>query len=253
MARSKRQDLQINRHRKEGTSWRTNLQVSIKEGKKAAVYPGFQAINTPCYILDILISFKTAQGTELSISPFQTPLCDPSAPALHSWPLMKTLLKLKQRKLCQLMTKAWLYWCLFFHTHMVKSKTMMQEQEINGFLLLCNPWNAFVVPYQMKELPLSKLPARTYTRVTSSLIKFSLSNRYSIHESRSLWGNVDLQVGMLSSSTQPWLNCTHQAARKGNHLFRIYGSRGHEGAQAPTHFCQLFQSWHWERDTCKEN
>lgn len=98
MTRSKRQDLQINRHRKEGTSWRTNLQVSIKEGKKAAVYPGFQAINTPCYILDILISFKTAQGTELSISPFQTPLCDPSAPALHSWPLMKTLLKLKQTK-----------------------------------------------------------------------------------------------------------------------------------------------------------
>lgn len=117
MTRSKRQDLQINRHRKEGTSWRTNLQVSIKEGKKAAVYPGFQAINTPCYILDILISFKTAQGTELSISPFQTPLCDPSAPALHNWPLMKTLLKLKQTKLCQLMTKAWLYWCLFFHTH----------------------------------------------------------------------------------------------------------------------------------------
>lgn len=82
--------------------------------------------------------------------------------------------------------KAWLYWCLFFHTHTVKRKAVMQEQEINGFLLLCNPCNAFVVPHQMKELPLSKLPARTYTRVTSSLIKFSLSNRYSVHESGSL-------------------------------------------------------------------
>lgn len=136
-------------------------------------------------------------------------------------------------------------------TQMVKGKAVMQEQEINGFFLLCNPCNAFVVPQQMKELPLSKLPARTYTRVTSSLIKFSLSNMYSVHESRSLWGNVDLQVGMLSSSTQPWLNYTHQAARKGNNLFRIYGSRGHERVQGL--FYQLFQSWHWERDTCKEN
>lgn len=81
---SERQDLQTNRHRKEGTSSRTNSQVSIKEWKKTAVYPGFQAMNTLCCILDILISFRAAQGTELSISSFLTPLCDPCAPALHS-------------------------------------------------------------------------------------------------------------------------------------------------------------------------
>lgn len=97
------------------------------------------------------------------------------------------------------------------------------------FLLLCNPCNACVVPCQIKELPLSKLLARTYTRVTSSLIKFSLSNRYSIHESRSLWGNVDLQVVMLPSSIQPWLNYPQQTAKKGNHLFKTCGSRGHKG------------------------
>lgn len=143
---SERQDLQTNRHRKEGISWRTNLQVSIKEWKKTAVYPGFQAINTLCCILDILISFRTAQGTDLSISSFLTALCDPCAPALHSWPLMKTLLKLKQTKLCQLVTKA--QWKPDFigvssSTNTGKGKAVMQEQEINGFFTLLQSLQCF--------------------------------------------------------------------------------------------------------------
>lgn len=65
---------------------------------------------------------------------------------------MKTLLKLKQTKLFQLMTKA--QWKPGFigvspSTHRGKGKAVMQEQEINGFLLLCN---AFVVPHQVKDI-----------------------------------------------------------------------------------------------------
>lgn len=106
-----------------------------------------------------------------------------------------------------------------FHTHGQRQGRDARTRN-KCFLLLCNPRSACVVPRQIKELPLSKLLVRTYARVTSSLIKFSLSNRYSIRESRSLWGNVDLQVVMLSSLTQPWPNYPHQTAKKGNHLFR---------------------------------